>query len=197
VPPQRRVYLLPHDPEWAERAEQYGAEVAVILGPLLVRMEHIGSTSIPGIHAKPVIDLMPIVRSVEAVDTLQGAFEAAGFCWYGEYGLPGRRYLNRDDPETGERLTNVHIYAADNPEVERHIAFRDYLRAHPNSARDYEAVKLTCAANHPADISGYMDCKDAMCKQIESDAVAWYRGARDQPAERQYRDRGSNRRGLT
>ena len=151
--------------------------MATILGPLLLRVEHIGSTSIPGIHAKPVIDLMPIVRSVEAVDALQGAFEAAGFCWYGEYGLPGRRYLNRDDPRTGERLTNVHIYAQDNPEVERHLAFRDYLRAHPDVAQEYKAVKLACAAQHPTDISGYMDCKDAICKGIESAAVTWHRAA--------------------
>jgi GrpB-like predicted nucleotidyltransferase (UPF0157 family) len=180
VPPQRRVYLLPHDPAWSALAEQYGAEVASIIGPELVRMEHIGSTSIPGLHAKPVIDLMPIVTSVEAVDALQGAFEAAGFCWYGEYGLPGRRYLNRDDPETGDRLTNVHIYAADNPEVERHLAFRDYLRTHPDVAGEYEAVKLVCAAQHPTDIYGYMDCKDMVCKQIESAAVAWFRSNVDE-----------------
>jgi GrpB-like predicted nucleotidyltransferase (UPF0157 family) len=178
VPPQRRVCLLPHDPAWAERAERYGEEVAGILGSVLVRMEHIGSTSVPGIHAKPVIDLMPIVRSVAAVDALQGAFEVAGFCWYGEYGLPGRRYLNRDDPDTGDRLTNVHFYAGDNPEVERHLAFRDYLRAHPGRAREYEAVKLACATQHPADIYGYMDCKDPICKAIESAAVTWQRSAR-------------------
>jgi len=175
VPPQHRIYLLPHDPAWAERAEQHARVVSGILGPLLVRWEHIGSTSIPGINAKPVIDLLPLVTSIEAVDPLQGEFEVAGFSWYGEYGLPGRRYVNRDDPETGDRITNVHIYAVDNPEVERHLAFRDYLRAHPGVARDYEAVKINCAELNPNDIFGYMDCKDATCKQIESDAVTWYR----------------------
>ena len=179
MPPQRRIYLLPHDPAWAERAEQHAKVVAGILGPLLVHWEHIGSTSIPGIHAKPVIDLLPLVISIEAVDQLQGAFEAAGFYWYGEWGLPGRRYVNRDDPETGDRITNVHIYAQDDPEVERHLAFRDYLRANSEVARDYEAVKLDCAALNPTDIFGYMDCKDAICKRIESDAVAWYRSVRN------------------
>jgi GrpB-like predicted nucleotidyltransferase (UPF0157 family) len=178
MPPQRRIYLLPHDPAWAEQATQHANVVTGILGPLLVRWEHIGSTSIAGIHAKPVIDLMPLVTAIEAVDPLQGEFESAGFCWYGEYGLPGRRYVNRDNPETGDRLTNVHIYAVDDPEVERHLAFRDYLRAHLDIAREYEAVKLDCAAKHPTDIYGYMDCKDATCKQIESDAVAWYRSMR-------------------
>ena len=175
MPPQRRIYLEPHNPEWANRAEQIAAEVAGLLGPLLVRWEHIGSTSIPGIQAKPVIDLLPLVTSVEEVDALQGAFEDAGFYWYGEFGLPGRRYVNRDDPVTGDRVTNVHIYAITNPEVERHLAFRDYLRANPDIAREYEAVKVDCAAQHPTDITGYMDCKDATCKQIESAAVAWHR----------------------
>ena len=184
MPPQRRVYLLPHDPVWVERAAQYGAEVAGIIGPLFVRVEHIGSTSIQGIHAKPVIDLMPIVHSVEAVDALQGAFETAGFGWYGEYGLPGRRYLNRDDPETGDRVTNVHIYAEDNPEVERHLAFRDYLRARSDIAKEYERVKLACAGQHQTDIYGYMDCKDGTCKQIEQDAVVWYRTVRSRSAKR-------------
>jgi len=175
MPPQRRIYLLPHDPAWAEQATQHATVVTGILGPLLTYERAGEGGRVTELVAKPVIDLLPLVSSVEAVDPLQGAFEAAGFCWYGEYGLPGRRYLNRDDPETGERLTNVHIYAADNPEVERHLAFREYVRAHPDVAGEYEAVKLVCAAQHPTDIYGYMDCKDTVCKEIEAAAVAWYR----------------------
>lgn len=169
--------MLPYDPRWSAVAADRAVQIATILGRTMVAWHHIGSTSIPGIQAKPVIDLMPLVASVEAVDALHPEFEAAGYCWYGEFGLPGRRYVNMDDSATGDRVANVHIYAADNPEVERHLAFRDYLRAHTAVARDYEAVKLVCAARYPTDIYGYMDCKDAICKQIERDAVEWYRSA--------------------
>lgn len=175
MPPQRRIYLLQSDPAWAGVAERLAAEVAGIMGPLLIHMEHIGSTAIPGIHAKPIIDLMPVVASIDGAEPLQEPFEAAGFEWLGERGLPGRRFLRRDDPATGERQVNVHIYAEGNPEIKRHVAFRDYLRAHPDVAREYEAVKLDCAMRNPTDISGYIDCKDATCKQLESAAVAWCR----------------------
>jgi GrpB-like predicted nucleotidyltransferase (UPF0157 family) len=175
MPPQRRIYLEAHDPHWSDAAADHAGRVARLLGPLLLTWHHIGSTAIPGICAKPVIDLMPLVTSVAEADTLQEAFEAAGYSWYGEWGLPGRRYVNMDDPETGDRVTNVHIYAGDNPEVERHLAFRDYLRVHPALASEYETVKLECAALYPTDIFGYMDCKDAICKRIEADAVTWYR----------------------
>jgi GrpB-like predicted nucleotidyltransferase (UPF0157 family) len=179
VPPQRRVYLLPHDPAWADLAREHMAPVAEILGPLLVEWHHIGSTSVPGIYAKPIIDLLPLVTSVAEVDQVQVEFEAAGYNWYGEYGLPGRRYANRDDPETGDRVTNVHIYAVDDPDVARHLAFRDYLREHADEAAEYSRVKVACAAEHPTDINGYMDCKDAICKRIEAAAVAWRRISRE------------------
>ena len=179
MPPQRRIYVVPHDPAWAGLAQTFMNPIAEILGPALVAWHHIGSTSVPGLTAKPIIDLMPLVTSVEAVDALRGAFEAAGYVWYGEFGLPGRRYINRDDPETGDRVTNVHMYAADDMEVERHLAFRDYLRAHPEEAAEYGRVKIACAAEHPSDINGYMDCKDALCKRIESAAVAWFRARED------------------
>lgn len=175
MPAQRRVFLEPHDPSWADTATVHAERVARLLGPLLLTWHHIGSTAIPGIHAKPVIDLMPLVRSVEEVDELRTAFEAAGYCWYGEFGLPGRRYVNMDDPATGDRVTNVHIYAADNPEVKRHLAFRDYLRTDSAAAQEYEQIKLACAAAHPTDIYGYMECKEAICKRIEIDAVTWLR----------------------
>jgi GrpB-like predicted nucleotidyltransferase (UPF0157 family) len=184
VPLQRRIYLVPHDPAWAGSASAHMAPVAEILGPRLVEWHHIGSTSIPGIHAKPIIDLLPLVTSVAEVDPLQGEFEAAGYNWYGEYGLPGRRYVNRDDPETGDRVTNVHIYAVDDPDVARHLAFRDYLRAHPDEAAEYSRVKVACAAEHSTDINGYMDCKDATCKRIEAAALVWKRVKGEQARSR-------------
>ena len=169
---------MPHDPAWATVARAHMEPVSRILGAALLEWHHIGSTAIPGIHAKPIIDLLPLVTSVAAVDEVQAGFEAAGYSWYGEWGLPGRRYVNVDDPVSGDRVANVHMYAAGDPEVERHLAFRDFLRAEPELAGEYSALKLACAAQHPTDIFGYMDCKDAFCKRIEKDALIWARSGR-------------------
>ena len=171
-PAQQRIYVVPHHPAWAAQAVAHAERLAAILGATMVTWHHIGSTSIPGIYAKPIIDLLPLVTSVVEVDGLRERLEAAGYNWYGEYGLPGRRYINLDDAATGDRVANVHIYAANDPDVDRHLAFRDYLRAHREDAEAYSQVKIRCAAANPTDIEGYMDCKDAICKQIEAKAVA-------------------------
>ena len=89
-------------------AEAEGARIAGAMGDAFLRVEHIGSTAIPGIVAKPVVDLMPVVRSIEVVDERREAIEALGYRWRGEFGITGRRYcvLERD----GLRLFHVHIF---------------------------------------------------------------------------------------
>lgn len=148
------------------------------LGANLIRVEHIGSTSVPGLHAKPIIDLMPLVRDISAVDDLEAALETAGYNWYGEYGIAGRRYLNRDQPDHSRRIANIHIFQVDAPESERHLAFRDYLRSRTDLVQDYATLKLACAAQCQDDIGCYMDCKDGWIKKIETEAVSWYRAVR-------------------
>jgi GrpB-like predicted nucleotidyltransferase (UPF0157 family) len=172
----RAVEVVDPDPEWANRFSTESDRLAAILGTGLVRIEHIGSTAIPGIKAKPIVDLMPLVVSIDSVDGLEAEFEKAGYNWYHEYGLPGRRYLNRDNLAAGKRIANVHIYQADHPEVARHLAFRDYLRANPNLAAEYEAVKVQCAARCAQDVDAYNECKDPWIKPVELAAVTWFAG---------------------
>ncbi|MDQ2684050.1 MAG: GrpB family protein [Chloroflexota bacterium] len=170
----RKVEIVPYDPGWPVRAVELGAHVATVLGDVLVRMEHVGSTSVPGLAAKPVIDLMPIVTGVTLVDALRPEFEAAGYSWYGEFGLPGRRYINRDDPDTGMRLCNVHMYAEDDPEVVRHLAFPRYLAIRSDLADEYAAIKRRCAAENPADVHAYNVCKSDWIRRVEAEASEWW-----------------------
>lgn len=172
-----RLELRPHDPAWAGLAEAEAARFMAAAGAAVIRVEHIGSTSIPSIVAKPVLDLMPLVADIAAMDAARMAIEAAGYGWRGEYGLPGRRYCYRD--EDGMRVAQFHCYAEGTSEAERHLAFRDYLRGHPAIARVYAAQKLQCLAQHPADLSGYMDCKDVWIKRTEAEALKWARSIRD------------------
>jgi GrpB-like predicted nucleotidyltransferase (UPF0157 family) len=126
MPPRIPVELQPHTPNWAEAASREIERLAQALGENLVAIHHVGSTAIPGISAKPILDLMPVVRELSQLDTCRSAVEALGYEWWGEYGLPGRRYCKLTDPTTGRRKVHLHCFRDGTPEVERHLAFRDY-----------------------------------------------------------------------
>ena len=179
MPPPFKVELRPHDPQWRTKAEAEGQTLSAAIGSCLLKVHHIGSTAIPGIHAKPVLDLMPIVTTVAELDDGRQQIEALGYEWWGEYGLPGRRYCSKSDPETGRRLVQLHCFAQGSPEITRHIAFRDYLRARPEIARAYDCEKLRCQAMHPDDSHAYGDCKCQWIERFESEAITWFFGIAD------------------
>lgn len=171
MPPPIRVELLPHDPAWATFARAEASSLRVALGDALLAVHHIGSTAIPGIHAKPIIDLMPVVRELPALDALRGALEEQGYQWWGELGLPGRRYCSKDDPLTGKRLVQLHAYAEGTDDIVRHLAFREFLRQHPDIAAEYDREKLRCQRLHPEDSHAYGDCKGEWIRNIEARAL--------------------------
>src|SRR6266567_4638509 len=105
-----QVELQPHDPAWPALALHESTRLAGVLGDNLVAIEHIGSTAIPGICAKPIIDLLPTVHSLSVADATADAIQALGYTWRGEFGLAGRRYCTLNDVETGRRLFQVHIF---------------------------------------------------------------------------------------
>ena len=165
------VMLAPHDTAWADIAAAEMRRMSTVIGGALLRIEQIGSTAIPGIAAKPTIDLMPLVRAVSDLDSCRGPMESLGYLWRGEYGIAGRRYsvLERD----GKRLFHVHIFAEGNENVARHLAFRDYLRAHRDEAMAYEAVKRAAAEAHPDNSMAYNDHKSAWVRACQERALAW------------------------
>src|SRR5690242_10560060 len=103
MPPPIRVELVPHDGSWAAGATAEGERLTAALGPVLLAVHHVGSTAIPGIAAKPILDLLPVVVSIDALDERRPDLEVIGYEWWGELGLPGRRYCTRGDPVTGRR----------------------------------------------------------------------------------------------
>jgi GrpB-like predicted nucleotidyltransferase (UPF0157 family) len=173
MPMPINVILAPYDPNWPRRAAEH-AERLRVLGPILVQAHHIGSTSVPGLIAKPIIDLMPLVTSLAELDAAQSRIEALGYVWHGELGIPRRRYCALTDAQ-GTRLAQLHFFTAGDPQVDRHLAFRDYLCAFPDVARAYEAEKQRARDLHPDDSHAYTDEKAAWIRATEAKALAWYR----------------------
>jgi GrpB-like predicted nucleotidyltransferase (UPF0157 family) len=168
------VELVPHSPLWAEMAAAESLRLKEAIGSTLLRVEHMGSTSIPGIMAKPIIDFIPVVTDLDSLDAAQPRLEALGYDYLGEFGIPTRRYCRRNDPATGKRVFQLHCFAHDSPQIARHLAFRDYLRAHPGIAKEYEAQKIRAAALHPDNVLLYNDAKNDWIKRTEQDALAWW-----------------------
>lgn len=167
----RSIVVVPYDPTWPEQFRRAAAEIAAVFGQELISIHHIGSTSIPGLRAKPIIDIMPVVRHIEQVEAFNSAMIELGYEPRGEYGIPGRRYFVKGSDT--QHLHHVHTYEPDNPEVARHLDFRDYLVAQPERARQYADLKVALAGQFPHDIFGYMAGKDAFIKETIRQAQTW------------------------
>lgn len=164
--------VVAHRPEWARLHACEADQIARALNNLAVTLHHIGSTAIPGIAAKPIIDILMEVADLPALDSRSHAMEQLGYQVMGEFGIPGRRYFRKDDA-AGIRTHQIHAFQAGSAGAVRHLAFRDYMIAHPDAARAYGALKQRLAQQHPDDFEAYMHGKDAFIKDHEARALAW------------------------
>jgi GrpB-like predicted nucleotidyltransferase (UPF0157 family) len=169
-----QVTIEPYNPDWPSHARQIAIQLKQVLKDNLHTVEHIGSTSIPGLSAKPVIDLIPIVKDLNALDLQQQSIKDLGYQWFGEFGITGRRFCSLTSP-AGQRLIHLHFFQKDAENIRRHLAFRDYLRAHPQIAKEYEKEKNRAAALHPNDSLAYNDEKAAWVQKHEKEALTWYK----------------------
>jgi|HubBroStandDraft_6_1064221.scaffolds.fasta_scaffold631682_1 GrpB-like predicted nucleotidyltransferase (UPF0157 family) len=166
------VVLADWDPNWPKLAAEHANRLSV-LRPILLAVHHIGSTSVPGLAAKPIIDLMPVVSSLAALDERRSMVEGMGYQWHGELGIPGRRYCTLSD-EKGVRIVQLHFFEENSDQIKRHLAFRDFLRAHPDKAKAYEAEKRRAQKLHPDNSHAYNDEKSSWVQAFEAEALAWY-----------------------
>jgi GrpB-like predicted nucleotidyltransferase (UPF0157 family) len=172
VPLPITVVLAVYDPAWPRLADDHARRLLAI-SPAVVAVHHIGSTSVSGLAAKPIIDLMPLVNDLAELDRLRAQVEALGYSWHGELGIAGRRYCALDD-QAGTRRVQLHFFQANSLHVERHLAFRDYLRAHPEAAASYENEKRRAQSLYPDDSHRYSDEKAAWIRDHEVKALIWY-----------------------
>lgn len=165
-----RVFMVPHDLNWRQEFDYEARCITEALGDTAVTVHHIGSTAIPNISAKPVIDILLVVQDHADLDAKQAAMEALGYETRGASGIPGRRFFRRDNKD-GDRTHQVHAFEAGSSQIARHLAFRDYMIAHPDIAQEYSELKQKLAAEHPNDIEAYMDGKEAFIQEIDRRAA--------------------------
>jgi HAD superfamily hydrolase (TIGR01509 family) len=169
------VVVLPFDPAWEAAYRAEARRLLQALGGHIVAIHHIGSTSVPGLAAKPIIDLLLEVADLGVADAFQRALVRLGYQALGEHGLPGRRYLRR--VTEGRRSHHLHVYPSGHSGLRRHLAFRDYLRRHPAARQQYGELKLHLAAKHPLDRQAYISGKNDLVTALERDALAWAEAA--------------------
>ncbi len=165
-----KIFMVPHDPEWRHKFQHAAGRISAVLGDNVVAVHHIGSTAIPTIYAKPIIDVLLVVQDIKTLDEQQSVIEALDYEALGEFGIPGRRYFRRDN-EFGERTHQVHAFEDGSAHVKRHLAFRDYLIDNLDVAQEYSNLKRELAAKYSDDTEAYMDGKDEFIQEIDRRAA--------------------------
>lgn len=160
----RTVDLVAYDPNWPQLFLSESKKIKLILGDNCVDIYHIGSTAIPNIYAKPVIDMMPVVKDIAQVDTLNAQFEALGYICMGEYGIPGRRFYWKSKEK---RTHHIHLFEQGSTEITRHVAFKNFMLKNAAYAKAYSLLKRNLATVFYHDIVNYVDGKASFIQMID------------------------------
>lgn len=163
------IEVVPYDPEWPARFRRWRERLAVALGAAAVRIDHIGSTAVPGLAAKPVVDVQVSVADVEDEAAFRPAIESAGVALRSRE--PGHRYFR---PGPGSpREVQVHVWQAGGEFERAHLLFRDYLRSHPAVRDAYASLKRGLAEEYRHDRVGYNEAKTGFILDALGDAERW------------------------
>lgn len=165
------VRIVDPDPAWPEMARAELARIGATLGPVAVRLEHVGSTSVPGLAAKPIVDLQLSVDAIVLRERYVAPLERLGYLFAPDPGSPDYHFFAR--PPERPRTFHLHVCETGSRHELSHLAVRDFLRRHPAEAAGYAALKREVAARHPEDRLAYVAGKDAYVTALEARAVAW------------------------
>ena len=165
----KRVIVESYNKDWKKDFEDIKSELMPELEGKVISIEHVGSTSVEGLSAKPIIDIDVVISDAKAFAEVKAAMERIGYNHEGDLGIPGREAFKY---EGKEHLRKHHLYVCtkDAAELKRHISFRDYLRTHPEAVREYSRIKEEGAKLYPDDIDSYIEYKspfiDGIYKEI-------------------------------
>ena len=161
----KHVIVLPYDENWKNEFEKIRHELSEALGELALSIEHVGSTSVQGLSAKPIIDIDVVINDTSLLNDVIASLQSIGYKHEGDMGIPGREAFKYDGKE---HLMKHHLYvcAKDSLELKRHISFRDYLKSHPEAISEYSRTKEEGALLYPYDIDKYIEYKSPFIERI-------------------------------
>ena len=160
-----KVMVTPYNKAWRSDFEKIKSEIEAAVGDLIVGIEHVGSTSVEGMWAKPCIDLDVIIREDTAFDAVVEKLAAIGYIHEGDLGIKGREAF-RYSHKPHLRTHHLYVCPQNSAELHRHIAFRNFLRSNPEAVRKYSRVKETAARLFPDDIDGYIAYKSPCIEEL-------------------------------
>ena len=169
-PPPDRIEVVAHDPAWTTRFAELGRDLRAGLGDVALRIDHIGSTSVPGLAAKPIIDIQISVAAFEPLAAFKDPLERLGYVYRADNPERTKRYF-REPP--GHPRTHVHVRRAGSFSEQWALLFRDYLRAHAEVAAEYAALKRQLAARFRDDRRAYLDAKGPFLWEVMRLADGW------------------------
>lgn len=159
----RKIVVSPFDSAWKTMFETEKRELQHVFKDFPLAFFHIGSTSIPGCSAKPVIDILGVTPDILEIDAFDSAMIERGWRPRGEYGIKQRRFFQKKD----QPPVNLHVFEESDPEVKRHLRFCEYLRSHPEKVREYSTLKETLAKQFPHSMHSYLLGKEKWIKEID------------------------------
>lgn len=166
------IAIEEYNADWPALFEQERDVILSAIPVSLHAIHHIGSTSVHLLSAKPIIDILIEIDDLATLDSVSGSFDLIGYEPMGEYGIRGRRFFRKGNMK---RTHHIHAFERGSFGARRHLAFRDYLRAKPEVAREYESLKKLVAVQSGSDIRKYCEGKDAFVSKHQSLAIKWWK----------------------
>lgn len=171
----RTMDVVPYDENWVILYEKEKRLLENVFGDLILDIQHFGSTSVFGLSAKPIIDIMVIVSDINAIDNYNDVMESQGYNVRGESGIPGRRYFVRmKDDNSGNHTHHIHVYGKDNGSTQDYLMFRDYLRINEEALREYENVKKELSVKYNDSPSKYTNGKEECVSKVMEKARLYF-----------------------
>ena len=163
------IVVVDYNANWCNQYEQEKQQILLALGDSVTNIQHIGSTAVPGLAAKPVIDMLLGLKQIPPLLSHISSLAAMGYSYYGELGIPDRHYFRRGMPRTHQ----IHAVLTDGEFWQRHILFRDFLRSHPEAAQRYETLKRKLTQEFECDRTNYTNSKTPLIEQLLVEAKLW------------------------
>lgn len=167
----RKYSLSEYNPGWPLAFNLIKELLLGVFGDKILKIEHVGSTSVPGMKAKPLIDVLAVVKKLEFFEKEKKLMTEDGYEWH-HYSDPEGLVFSKFDHD-GKKLENIHLCEEDSPWVHQFIVIRDYLRVHPEKAREYSDLKQKIIELHPNDYPAYRNAKVPFLEQLKQDAYQW------------------------